>query len=793
MWAEHHLPPVQISPFDGSAINWPNFIELFYENVHSRLDDDGQRMVRLSSYLSGSAKRRVEGLGTAGSHYILVLKELKRRYGQSVFIARAVLDRVVNGKHISPLSADRLLNFHSDVRDCVVNLKKMCFLADISSVENVRRVSNRIPQELNSSWNKFVVGFIHENSNPTLIDFEQWLWERTEGIANPFSPDVTCNVTNRVDNERPKTGRRQLITSPFSTLTNSESVNASCSDALRCQFCNAGHSLRSCDVFYGATDDVKRNFVVEYRLCFKCLEPGHRAFMCRCDVKCSICSGKHHKCIHGIRMFESVPRPTNRQGVNNAMSVTTRVQFQLLPVLVRGANGRSEYTVALLDSASQVSLIHPKLKTKLDLRGCRKKLMLQPLAGTGISYDSEAVGCFVRDKLNPDGKELALKSVFVCDNRIPHPERRQTDFETFHHLRGIPLPDIKENEVMLLIGADHPFAHFQLERRVGGDNEPIAIRTPLGWTLLGANKRAGEVDLIQANCHLLHDDYNILQEQVKQFWSTDAIGMVYNMKRAESVEDRVAADMIRAKTSIVDGHYQVGFLWRHDASIMPENTLIARTRFKNLKYRLLKNDCLRDMYCTSMRKNIERGWVRKLTDKERDTLGPRTWYLPHHGVQNPNKPGKIRIVFDATATYCGISLNNQIYSGPDLINNLIGVLLRFRERPVALNADIEAMYHMVRLPQSDTDSVRFFWQEDLRSTYPPDVYQFLVRIFGAVDSPYVANYCLKQTALDNTSQFSTEAVETVLRDFYVDDLLSSKWNDDSAFSVAQEVSNMFSK
>nr|XP_039261902.1 uncharacterized protein LOC120338039 [Styela clava] len=512
--------------------------------------------------------------------------------------------------------------------------------------------------------------------------------------------------------------------------------------------------------------------------------------MCRCDVKCSICSGKHHKCIHGIRMFESVPRPTNRQSVNNAMSVTTRVQFQLLPVLVRGANGRSEYTVALLDSASRVSLIHPKLKTKLDLRGCRKKLMLTTLAGTGISYDSEAVGCFVRDKLNPDGKELDLKSVFVCDNRIPHPERRQTDFETFHHLRGIPLPDIKENEVMLLIGADHPFAHFQLERRVGGDNEPIAIRTPLGWTLLGANKRAGEVDLIQANCHLLHDDYNILQEQVKQFWSTDAIGMVYNMKRAESAEDRVAADMIRAKTSIVDGHYQVGFLWRHDASIMPENSLIARTRFKNLKYRLLKNDCLRDMYCTSMRKNIERGWVRKLTDKERDTLGPRTWYLPHHGVQNPNKPGKIRIVFDAAATYCGISLNNQIYSGPDLINNLIGVLLRFRERPVALNADIEAMYHMVRLPQSDTDSVRFFWQEDLRSTSPPDVYQFLVRIFGAVDSPYVANYCLEQTALDNTSQFSTEAVETVLRDFYVDDLLSSKWNDDSAFSVAQEVSNM---
>ena len=111
--------------------------------------------------------------------------------------------------------------------------------------------------------------------------------------------------------------------------------------------------------------------------------------------------------------------------------------------------------------------------------------------------------------------------------------------------------------------------------------------------------------------------------------------------------------------------------------------------------------------------------------------------------------------------------------------------MRFRTRLIALNADIEAMYHMVRLPQSDTDSVRFFLQGNLRSTTPPDVYQFLVRIFGVVDSLYVA-----KTALDNTGQFSMEAVETVFRDWYVDDLLSSECNGDSVFSDAQENSNI---
>ena len=111
--------------------------------------------------------------------------------------------------------------------------------------------------------------------------------------------------------------------------------------------------------------------------------------------------------------------------------------------------------------------------------------------------------------------------------------------------------------------------------------------------------------------------------------------------------------------------------------------------------------------------------------------------------------------------------------------------MRFRTRLIALNADIEAKYHMVRLPQSDTDSVRFFLQGNLRSTTPPDVYQFLVRIFGVVDSLYVA-----KTALDNTGQLSMEAVETVFRDCYVDDLLSSECNGDSAFSDAQENSNI---
>ena len=53
------------------------------------------------------------------------------------------------------------------------------------------------------------------------------------------------------------------------------------------------------------------------------------------------------------------------------------------------------------------------------------------------------------------------------------------------------------------------------------------------------------------------------------------------------------------------------------------------------------------------------------------------WYLHHHGVCNPNKPGKVRVVFDCACQWKGVSLNKELLQGPDLTSSLIGVLLSF--------------------------------------------------------------------------------------------------------------------
>ena len=67
------------------------------------------------------------------------------------------------------------------------------------------------------------------------------------------------------------------------------------------------------------------------------------------------------------------------------------------------------------------------------------------------------------------------------------------------------------------------------------------------------------------------------------------------------------------------------------------------------------------------------------------------------------------MVFDAAARFNGTSLNEELLQGPEMTNNLLGVLLRFREEGIAIKGDIEAMFHQVKMQPSDCNALRFLW------------------------------------------------------------------------------------
>ena len=61
-----------------------------------------------------------------------------------------------------------------------------------------------------------------------------------------------------------------------------------------------------------------------------------------------------------------------------------------------------------------------------------------------------------------------------------------------------------------------------------------------------------------------------------------------------------------------------------------------------------------------------------------------------------------------------------------------------------------------------------------------------VHLFGAVSSPSRSNYALKRTAVDNSSSFGLDASETVMKNFYVDDLLKSVKSEEYAVDLIKK-------
>lgn len=120
-------------------------------------------------------------------------------------------------------------------------------------------------------------------------------------------------------------------------------------------------------------------------------------------------------------------------------------------------------------------------------------------------------------------------------------------------------------------------------------------------------------------------------------------------------------------------------------------------RLLNVERRMSKCDSFEKMYRETINSYVKKGYARKLTFEEASRRSPRTWYIPHFGVVNPNKPNKFRLVFDAAAKVCGTSLNSVLLSGPDLNHPLMKILWKFRENKVGVCGDIREMYHQVKI------------------------------------------------------------------------------------------------
>ena len=275
-------------------------------------------------------------------------------------------------------------------------------------------------------------------------------------------------------------------------------------------------------------------------------------------------------------------------------------------------------------------------------------------------------------------------------------------------------------------------------------------------------------------------------------------------KRSLSKEDREFIQIAeRGIQHCEDGHYELPLPLKNETIELPNNKAAALRRLSQLKRRFMGGNGHQyyQHYVEFMKKLIENGYAESVpeipeaehTSHDQGRKKQNVWYIPHHGVYHPKKPNKIRVVFDCAAEYQNESLNKHLLQGPDLTNNLTGVLCRFRQEPIAFMCDIEGMFHQVKVKEEYRDLLRFLWWEDGDLTKEPKEYRMTVHLFGATSSPGCANFALKSTANDFEEEFGASAADFLRNDFYVDDGLKSVPLVDEAVKLIASVKQMCSR
>ena len=147
-------------------------------------------------------------------------------------------------------------------------------------------------------------------------------------------------------------------------------------------------------------------------------------------------------------------------------------------------------------------------------------------------------------------------------------------------------------------------------------------------------------------------------------------------------------------------------------------------------------------------------------------------------------------MFDCASKSHGHSLNDYLMKGPNLINSLVGVLLRFHKHPVAV---VSIMFHQVRVAPRDRDALRFLWWAKGDLEAEPKVYHMLVHLFGAKSFLSCTAFCLKEVANEFRKYFEPIISKNVRQCFYVDDFLSGSKNCEAGIKLVEDMQAILAK
>ncbi|UYV64996.1 hypothetical protein LAZ67_3002688 [Cordylochernes scorpioides] len=782
------LPKFELKKYTGELEEWLSWWSHF-EKIHldeSLSDVDKFEYLIQSMVVGSKAHRLVTSFPLTQKNYNKVIGDLKDRFGDRDMLTELYVRKLLKLVIASARSEKRTLAQLYD--DLVAHLHSLGSLGvDTKSGGGAflyPLVESSLPLELIKIWQRSRTPYIEagiENSGAKAFDKLEGLIEflkqevknaeRISFVAEGFEPSLPLKQGKR-ENNSPKIHTASAL---FVGKTN-----------LPCLFCDKDNHL-SQNCFKAAkmleSDRLKR--VQDAKVCFKCLRNNHLKKDCRSFVRCKRCQGPHFEimCRGTSHSQENLNwRSDNRshnslaeqnEGISEPVTAmanqvcTNNISLMTLIVKLKGPK-RSKMVRVLLDSGSQKSYIRRSLAKELDLPKVGEVKLNKFLFG-GQTTGEKAHSIFYFQLDNVDkGKAFkmeALEETIICGNISPvETGPRQWELDK----KGITLTKVDNNktEIDILIGGDYygQLLTGKIEQLAGG---LTAIQTVLGWTLIGNTSSERPETSAQMVITLL-----TTQQRVASLWELETIG-IRDPTEVISVKEKNVLMQEKFREKICRGHdgrYLVSLPWKEGIGTIPNNLEIAKRRLEAMTQRLTQKGQFVPY------DEVFRSWFREnlIEEVDREDIRPTGHYLPHrpiYKVQSQTTP--IRPVYDASckSSKRSLSLNDCLETGPNLIELLPEILIRFREKKIGAIADIRKAFQTIGIDEKERDYLRFLWWDEQDPSKIRTLRHTRV-VFGLTCSPFILAAVLKYH-LESIVDDRKSVADVLKRSFYVDNLVFS--------------------
>ncbi|XP_075150572.1 uncharacterized protein LOC142224672 [Haematobia irritans] len=804
-----HLPPIELGIFHGDFKSWPTFRDMFTAICirNSRLSPV-ERLFHLTQKTKGEAHEIVSKSPLTDKGFETAWQNLCARYDNKRVLVNEQLKTLFSLSPISNESANSLKRLQRDINSCISTLK--VYKVDIESWNPifVFLCSNCLPDSTLTLWEQTLRD---KSSIPKWNEFDEFLTNRYRTLESVS--EIKGSKEQKPCGTRPKTGNN-LKTNSGKVSSFQANINHS-----KCGLCpNEVHVIGKCPKFVQMSFNEKFAEIKGRNLCFNCFSSSHSTKKCKSKFTCFKCGKRHNTLLHkeqespskGTQISNpsstSNPQPSmsNRQsahytphpsisnlqsthssnGVVQTCFASSSQGVLLGTAVVRIIHCGVIYRArALIDSGSEGTFISENLSNLLKLPSKRVSATVSGL-NNSISASVQRECCFVLGSDTDHDFELCVSALIVphLSNNLPS---RTIDIKSLSDLPPLQFADPRfyENaKVDILLGADVFPSIILSSNRNNICGSLMSQDTVFGWILTGpiAVKNSATFSAYQSFfCEIS------LDKEISRFWEVKNVPQ----RRFQSQDDKFCEQLYsRSTTRDKEGRYVVSLPFKES---FPQDLCLgisrgnAMAQFFQNERRLLRDLELKKEYDCALTEYIALKHMHPIKDPN---PSQPSYYLPHHAVIKPERTTtKVRVVFNASSpSSTGVSLNDVLYTGPVLQNDLTILILKWRFYQYVLNGDIQKMYRQILVNPCYTPFQRILFREN--PSDPTQDFELRTVTFGLNCAPYLAIRTIIQLAHD--VQESYPLASQILKDsMYVDDALLGAHSIEMALRSRDELIN----